>query len=208
MMPPHTAFSENYPFPPCNHNSIDKVSLLPGYLTGRSRIPRTQRIHAVGWLEVWVGVAAFAMVREVRLTSNATPTRTGQADNELRRYVFTPAPEATTRNRPQAQYFSRKSLGPVPAIQPCLEDGAFAPTMPSGKVVDGQMWRRGDWWRSGWRMRRRDALRFKLQALRYIHSNFRSKLWLPLRHTEYLHIYQSRGVHDAVIQGIVKAVLQ
>ena len=88
----------------------------------------------MGWLGAWVGVAAFARVRGVRLTSDATPPRMGLADNEPRRYVFTPAPEAATRNRPQAQYFSRTHLGSEPAIQPRLEDGDFAPVMPSGKV--------------------------------------------------------------------------
>ena len=91
-----------------------------------------------------MGVAAFAMVRGVRLASDATPPRMGLADNELRRYVFTPAPEAATRNRPQAQYFSRTRLGPVPAIQPRLEGGAFASAMPSWKVgrwADAAPWR-------------------------------------------------------------------
>ena len=142
MLPLHTAFSEKYPSPLCNYDPIDKVSLLlPPNLTGRSRIPRTQRIHAVGWLEVWVGVAAFARVRGVRLTSDATPPRMGLAHNELCHYVFTPAPEAATRNRPQAQYFSRTRLGPVPAI---LEDGGFASAMLSGKVgrrADAASWR-------------------------------------------------------------------
>ena len=43
-----------------------------------------------------------------------------------------------------------------------------------------------------------DALRFKLQALRYIHIKFCSKLRLPLSHTEYLYIYRG-GVNIAVI---------
>ena len=96
----------------------------------------------MGWLGAWVGVAAFAMVRGVRLASDATPPRMGLADNELRRYVFTPAPEATTRNRPQAQYFSPTRLGPVPAIQPRLEDGAFAPAIVrEGRRADAAPWR-------------------------------------------------------------------
>ena len=96
-----------------------------------------------------MGVAAFAMVRGVRLASDATPPRMGLADNELRRYVFTLAPEAATRNRPQAQYLSRTHLGSEPAIQPRLEDGALASAMLSGKVgrrADAASWRLAAEW--------------------------------------------------------------
>ena len=91
-----------------------------------------------------MGVAAFAMVRGVRLASDATPPRMVLADNELRRYVFTLAPEAATWNGPQAQYFSRTRLSPVPAIQTHVEDGVLAPAMLSGKVgrrADAASWR-------------------------------------------------------------------